>query len=252
MKSRLLENIGKIPLLSKKEEEELARQVQSGDGEKAKEALDRMTMCNIGLVVKIAHGFIYKGVPFEDLVSEGIIGLIKAIKHYDPSKGAKLSSYSAFWIKEQIRKYIIKSRGVITVPRKIPELKCHYEKLRQEGKSDEEIRKEMGHSRQFIQELKNRTRIYSIDQEYENGLSLIDKMPAAENRHDSDMEILFKTVMDSDLLSDMEKIVLTYRYGLNGTVAESLKMIARFMGRSSERVRQFEESAIWKLKREIG
>ena len=149
-KSRMFEDMNEYSVLSKKEEEFFAKQIKSKNKVKAKEAFDKMVLCNIGLVVKIAHEFRFKGVPFEDIVSEGVIGLMKAVDHYKPTKGAKFSTYAAYWIKEMIRRYIISSRGVIRLPRKVPSEKYHYERLRLEGKSDEEIMKLLGHGKEFL------------------------------------------------------------------------------------------------------
>ena len=176
---------------------------------------------------------------------------MKAVRHYKPVKGAKLSTYSALWIKEAMRRCIIRARGVISLPRKIPANKYHYERMRQEGKSDEEIRKILGHGKSVFQELKNRIRVYSIDETFDDSASLIDKIPDERDEQSHDEIDLSALVMNSKELSDMEKIVIVYRYGLNGGEEISLVHIAEILGRSRERIRQVEEEAIWKLKREF-
>mgnify|MGYP003327653670 CR=1 FL=1 len=89
-----MQEIGKTPLLSKEEECELAKRIKKGD----KEARDHMISANLRLVVKIAHDYNNFGLPLLDLISEGNIGLVKAVERFDPSRGGKLSTYAAWWI----------------------------------------------------------------------------------------------------------------------------------------------------------
>ena len=94
-----MEDVNVVPLLTRKEEEELGRQAYNGD----RSAIERLIVSNLRLVVKIAHDFKGFGVPLNDLIAEGNIGLIKAAGKYNPDKGTKFSSYSAIWIKQAIR-----------------------------------------------------------------------------------------------------------------------------------------------------
>ena len=92
--------IHKTPLLTAEDEVRLARKVQAGN----QQAREQMIAANLRLVVKIAHEYNHFGLPLLDLVSEGNIGLIKAVEHFDPSKGGKLSTYAAWWIKQSIKR----------------------------------------------------------------------------------------------------------------------------------------------------
>src|SRR5438874_11904067 len=98
--TRYMREIGRIPLLTPEEEVELARKIKKGDAE----AREQMINSNLRLVVTIAHDYANLGLPLLDLISEGNIGLTKAVERFDPTKGAKLSTYAAWWIKQAIKR----------------------------------------------------------------------------------------------------------------------------------------------------
>ena len=98
-----LREIGQIPLLTPKDEIKLAARIKRGD----KTARDKMIKANLRLVVKIAHDYSNLGLPLLDLINEGNIGLMKAVERFDPNKGAKLSTYAAWWIKQSIKRALL-------------------------------------------------------------------------------------------------------------------------------------------------
>ncbi len=104
--------IGKVKLLTRAEETELAARVQKGD----KKAREEMIKANLRLVVKIARDYEGLGVPLLDLISEGNIGLMKAVERFDPSKGAKLSTYGSWWIKQAIKAALANQSKTIRLP----------------------------------------------------------------------------------------------------------------------------------------
>src|ERR1700739_1646321 len=110
--SQYLQEIGKFPLLSAEEEIHLAERVKCGD----KAARDRMIQANLRLVVTIAGDYVDLGLPMVDLISEGSIGLTKAVERFDPSKGAKLSTYAAWWIKQSIKLALSNQVKTIRLP----------------------------------------------------------------------------------------------------------------------------------------
>ena len=95
-----LREIGQIALLTPKDEIRLAARIKKGD----KEARADMIKANLRLVVKIAHDYSNYGLPLLDLISEGNIGLMKAVERFDPNKGGKLSTYASWWIKQSIKR----------------------------------------------------------------------------------------------------------------------------------------------------
>ena len=107
-----LQEIGKVKLLTVEEEIELAARIKRGD----KEARELMIKANLRLVVKIAREYEGLGLPLLDLISEGNIGLMKAVERFDPTKGGKLSTYGAFWIKQCIKRALANQSKTIRIP----------------------------------------------------------------------------------------------------------------------------------------
>src|SRR5271156_5674829 len=107
-----LREIGQIPLLTPQDEITLAARIKKGDGE----ARALMIKANLRLVVKIAHDYANLGLPLLDLVSEGNIGLMKAVERFDPAKGGKLSTYAAWWIKQSIKRALANQSKTIRLP----------------------------------------------------------------------------------------------------------------------------------------
>src|SRR6187402_1179685 len=107
-----LREIGQIPLLTPDQEIELAAKIKKGD----REARALMIRSNLRLVVKIAHDYANLGLPLLDLISEGNIGLMKAVERFDPAKGGKLSTYAAWWIKQSIKRSLANQSKTIRLP----------------------------------------------------------------------------------------------------------------------------------------
>src|SRR2546425_11184460 len=107
-----LREIGQVKLLTPVEEIELAARIKRGD----KRARAKMIKANLRLVVKIAHDYSNLGLPLLDLISEGNIGLMKAVERFDPKKGGKLSTYAAWWIKQSIKRALANQAKTIRLP----------------------------------------------------------------------------------------------------------------------------------------
>src|SRR5438093_8307605 len=110
--ARYMREIGRFSLLTPQQEIELARKIKKGD----REARERMISANLRLVVTIAHDYANLGLPLLDLISEGNIGLTKAVERFDPTKGAKLSTYAMWWIKQSIKRALANQSKTIRVP----------------------------------------------------------------------------------------------------------------------------------------
>src|SRR3984893_15369593 len=110
--NRYLQEIGRIALLTPQQEAELAAKIKKGEAV----ARERMINANLRLVVTIAHDYVNLGLPLLDLISEGNIGLTKAVERFDPKKGAKLSTYAMWWIKQAIKRALANQSKTIRLP----------------------------------------------------------------------------------------------------------------------------------------
>src|SRR5437016_13650612 len=110
--NRYLQEIGRFSLLTPQQEIDLARKIKKGDNA----ARERMINANLRLVVTIARDYTNLGLPLLDLISEGNIGMTKAVERFDPTKGAKLSTYAMWWIKQSIKRALDNQSNAIRVP----------------------------------------------------------------------------------------------------------------------------------------
>lgn len=236
--------------LTLQEEAELSRKIHKGD----RNALDELVTRNIRLVLKIASNYRRDGVDLDDLVSVGRIALIRAARKYVSSRGAKFSTYAAIWIKSEIAKYITKYRNPVTIPPVVPflqsKVKSYIEKknLADEEVDDVTMAHDLKHDLQLVRWLKNTYEFVPLDELSEHGFELRD-----DRYSDIDLEDgrLTDHVMKSRYLTEFEKLVIVYHYGLNGNSPMTYADIARIVGRSKERVRQVEQLALGKLRQNL-
>lgn len=144
-----MREVGEVPLLTLREEGELAVRIRNGDDE----ARDHMIRANLRLVVKIAREYEGLGLPLLDLINEGNIGLMKAVEKFDPTKGARFSTYSSWWIKQAMRRAIANQSKTIRLPSHVVEKLCRIQRTasRLHGvlgrdPTDEELAGELGYS----------------------------------------------------------------------------------------------------------
>src|SRR5271168_3056141 len=152
-----LQEIMQTPLLTAQEEIELAARIKKGD----QEARTWMIKANLRLVVKIAHDYSNFGLPLLDLISEGNIGLMKAVERFDPKKGGKLSTYGAWWIKQSIKRALANQSKTIRLPvhlvDKISKMRRIGMRLQEElGRepTDEELADELGMTAARVQQMR--------------------------------------------------------------------------------------------------
>lgn len=252
-----LKEIGKIPLLSKEEELELAKKVSEGD-ELAKQ---KLVESNLRLVVSIARKYFKKGMPILDLIQEGTLGLIKAAEKFDYTKGFKFSTYATWWIRQGITRAIADQARTIRVPvhmvEKINKLSnvsmTLSKKLGREPKP-EEIAKEMDMPVSKVVEVIN------ISQKPKSIESTIGKEDdteleevIADEKTLSPEEIVTTSLLKEQIeevlqtLSEKEKGVLELRYGLHDGERRTLEEVGRAFNVTRERARQIENKALRKL-----
>jgi len=256
-----LREIGQIPLLTPEEEVDLAAKIKKGD----KEARAKMIRSNLRLVVKIAHDYGNLGLPLLDLISEGNIGLMKAVERFDPAKGGKLSTYAAWWIKQSIKRALANQSKTIRLPvhlvDKISKMRRVALQMSEElGRepTDEELAEEVGLSSAKVSQLKTVSiRPASLD------APISDDDTTEFGEIVGDMEALtpFEQLRDrnlrdevSDLLAvldEREKKIIFSRFGLDGGKAKTLEEVGKKFGVTRERIRQLQNIALMKLRRAL-
>ncbi|MFZ0710648.1 MAG: RNA polymerase sigma factor RpoD/SigA [Terrimicrobiaceae bacterium] len=253
-----LREIAHIPLLTPEQEVKLACRIKSGD----QQAHAEMVRANLRLVVKIARDYANVGLPLLDLISEGNIGLIKAIERFDPAKGGKLSTYAAWWIKQSIKRALANQTKTIRLPihliEKIGKMRRVSSQMTEElGRepTDEELADEIGFSSSKVTALKIAAlRPASLDQPVQDGESF----QIGDIVGDEESENPFESLRDKDtleeiaevliLLDDRERMIINSRFGLDGHEPKTLEEIGRKLGVTRERVRQLQNVALNRLR----
>jgi len=257
-----LQEIGKTPLLTVEEEVQLANRIQKGD----KAARDHMISANLRLVVKIAMDYKDFGLPLLDLISEGNIGLIKAVERFDPSKGGKLSTYAAWWIKQSIKRALANQSKTIRLPvhlvDKIANMRRTAMALTEElGRepTDEEIAIELQIPTNKVAHLKSvSVRPASLDAPVgddsdsttfgemvgdENTVNPLDSLK--ENSERSDLHRMI------DELDPREAEILRHRFGLDGYDELTLEEVGQKFNVTRERIRQLQNIALSKMRKAL-
>ncbi|MCH2174345.1 MAG: sigma-70 family RNA polymerase sigma factor [Lentisphaeria bacterium] len=260
MKSYMRE-IGQIPLVTREEEVTLAAEIAAG----SEQARAKLIQANLRLVVKIAHDFKGLGLPLLDLISEGNIGLMKAVEKFDPEKGAKFSSYAAWWIKQSMRRALSNQSRTIRIPvqsaGKINKIKGARLALSEElGRepTDTEIANHLEFSERTVASLRlAELRTFSLQDPIQQGEESMyqdiipDNNATTPDLMISDLEMLRQLKGLIHKLDDRERLILVMRFGLDGARAKTLEEVSKIIGRTRERVRQIQNQALIKLRRYI-
>jgi RNA polymerase primary sigma factor len=256
-----LREIGLVKLLTPQEEIELAARIKKGD----KKAREHMIKANLRLVVKIARDYEGIGLPLLDLISEGNIGLMKAVERFDPKKGGKLSTYGSWWIKQSIKRALANQSKTIRLPvhlvDKISRMRRTAMKLQEDlGRepTDEELAAELGTTAARVTQMRTASiRPASLDapvgDDDSNNFSEIVEDERAVNPYD-ELEDKTVTGMLQDMvkhLDDREATILRYRFGLDGGNERTLEEVGEKFGVTRERVRQIQNLALRKLRKMI-
>jgi len=257
-----LREIGQTPLLTREEEVKLARKIKRGD----QAARQHMIKANLRLVVKIAHDYSNYGLPLLDLISEGNIGLMKAVERFDPKKGGKLSTYAAWWIKQSIKRALANQSKTIRLPvhlvDKIARMRRVAMQLAEEfGRepTDEELGEELNMAPAKIAQLRTAAiRPASLDANVgqdDDGASLGDLIGDENASTPSELfsdKNLRKSVMDLlHVLDERELKIITMRFGLDGKKEMTLEEVGRKFKVTRERIRQLQNIALRKVKRAL-
>ncbi|QSR88198.1 sigma-70 family RNA polymerase sigma factor [Methylacidiphilum caldifontis] len=257
-----LREISQIPLLTKEKEVELAKRIQQGD----QEARRQMIQANLRLVVKIAHDYANSGLPLPDLISEGNIGLMKAVDRFDPSKGGKLSTYAAWWIKQSIKRALANQSKTIRLPvhlvdkiAKMRRVAMQLSEILGRDPTDEELAEELGMSTTKVAELRTiAIRPASLDAtvgEEEDGTSL-GELVKDESATSPDQSVLDQNLKNTIMellpkLDERERKILSLRFGLEGNEQMTLEEIGKEFHVTRERIRQLQNIALRKIRKEL-
>src|SRR5271165_3773151 len=253
--------IRQIPLLTPGEEIELAARVKRGD----RQARALMIKGTLRLVVKIAHDYANLGLPFLDLISEGNIGLAKAVERFDPAKGGKFRTYATWWIKQSIKRALANQSKTIRLPvhlvDKISKMRRVSLQMSEElGRepTDDELAEEIGISSGKVSQLKTVSiRPASLDAP----ISDDDSTEFGEIVGDEDAQTPFELLRDKNLrdevsdllevLDDRERKIIFQRFGLDGGKPKTLEEVGKKFGVTRERIRQLQNIALAKLRRAL-
>jgi RNA polymerase primary sigma factor len=256
-----LREIGQVALLTPQQEIDLAARIKKGD----KKAREQMIKANLRLVVKIAHDYEGFGLPLLDLISEGNIGLMKAVERFDPAKGGKLSTYGSWWIKQSIKRALANQSKTIRLPvhlvDKISKMRRVAMKLQEElGRepSDEELGEELGISASRVGQMRTAAiRPASLDapigDDDSNNFSEVVQDENADTPYEQ-LEDKTVTSMLQEMvktLDQREATILRYRFGLDGGPEKTLEEVGQKFGVTRERVRQIQNIALNKLRKMI-
>ncbi len=256
-----LREISKTPLLTVEEEVALAERIKKGD----KEARAHMIRANLRLVVKIAQDYSGYGLPVTDLISEGNIGLMKAVERFDPEKGGKLSTYAAWWIKQSIKRALANQSKTIRLPvhmvdkiAKMRRISTMLAEALGREPTDEELAEEIGLPRRKLAMLKQASqRPTSLDAPINEGEATEYSEIIGDERAANPLEMLSDKNLHGELdgllavLDDRERRIIDERFGLNGKKPLTLEEVGREFGVTRERIRQLQNSALTKMRRAL-
>ena len=256
-----LRQIAQYPLLTSAQEITLAAKIRKGD----KKAKEEMIRANLRLVVKIARDYANLGLPLMDLISEGNIGLVKAVERFDPAKGGKLSTYGAWWIKQSIKRALANQGKTIRLP---VHLVDKIAKIRRVGASlsdelgreasDEEIAEEIGMNAGKVSRLKQAAiRPTSLDapvgdeDSTEFGELVGDEaaVDPFENLSEKNLQVELGDLLGQ--LDEREKRIISARFGLEGSDPITLEEVGEKFGVTRERIRQLQNIALAKMRRAL-
>jgi RNA polymerase primary sigma factor len=256
---KYLQEIGKVDLITADEEVELAQRIKAGD----QRALEKLTKANLRFVVSVAKQYQNQGLTLPDLINEGNLGLIKAAKRFDETRGFKFISYAVWWIRQSILQALADQSRIVRLPLnkvgsigRIGSTAARLEQRFEREPTVEEIAIEMEIPIQEVENAMRSTgRHLSIDAPLTDGedntlLGILD----SNDEPRPDVQLINESLQKEinrviSTLSEKEKDVLKFYYGLDGGPAHTLEDISEKIGLTRERVRQIKEKALRRLRK---
>jgi RNA polymerase primary sigma factor len=259
---KYLQEIGKVELLDVEEEIDLAKKIKYGDEKEKQKALEKLTKANLRFVVSVAKQYQNQGLSLGDLINEGNLGLIKAAKRFDETRGFKFISYAVWWIRQSILQALAEQSRIVRLPlnrvgalNKIGKAYSTLEQAFEREPSADELAEQLDMSLYEVSDtLKISGRHLSIDAPFVHGEDsrLVDIMPN-QNQPLPDHKLINESLKIEiqralNTLSPRERDVLKLYYGLDQENPLTLEEIGEKFKLTRERVRQIKEKAIRRLK----
>jgi RNA polymerase nonessential primary-like sigma factor len=254
-----LKEIGFSPLLTAQEEITLAKKIKEGDVS----AKNQMIESNLRLVVKIAKGYLNRGLPFLDLIEEGNLGLIHAIQKFDHTRGFRFSTYATWWIRQEIERGLYNQGRLIRVPvYMLKEVTTYLRAAREltqkldHEPSPEEIADFLDRPIEDIKRiLASQAKMDSLDEESDEQQTLQNTV-TDENAVAIDDALIAEELEESmerfvSHLEERKREIIAMRYGLLGYQEQTLEAMSQHMGLTKERIRQLQAEAISDIKRQF-
>lgn len=260
--------VGDGPLLSREEEVDLSTAIHSGDKLVSSTAREKLIKANLRLVVKVIKEYKNLGMEATDLISEGNIGLVRAVEKFDPTKGVRFSTYACYWIKQSVRRALSNKSRTIRLPIHLTQLYHSianfikdYEMEKGVEPNDEQIARALKIPASKVKKTKEFNLINNFkfldeklgdDEERE----IFEIVEDSSLEQPSDLTLKkddFKTLQEEmdNTLDERERYVIKYRFGLGNNDCNTLEQLGQKFNITRERIRQIEMEAIKKLRKKL-
>jgi len=256
---KYLQEIGKVNLTTPEEEVQLAIRIRQGD----EKALERLTSANLRFVVSVAKQYQNQGLPLSDLINEGNLGLIKAARRFDETRGFKFISYAVWWIRQAIIQALAEQSRIVRLPlnkigltNKVAKAYSLLEQEYEREPSIEELASLLDLDREGIEATMGMgERHISVDAPFRDGeeASLLDVLEN-ESSLQTDRNVTYSDSLKTEVarslntLTEKQRMVVSLYYGINNQTPTTLEDIGEMFGLTRERVRQIKDKAISKLR----
>ncbi|HUR55782.1 MAG TPA: RNA polymerase sigma factor RpoD/SigA [Gemmataceae bacterium] len=256
-----LRAINATPLLSAEQEKILARRIADG----CTESRDHLVRANLRLVVNLARSVLGKGLPLEDLIEEGNLGLLRAVEGFDPEMNTRFSTYASYWIKQSMKRGLVNTVKTVRVPAYMVELLTKWRRATNQltdelgrAPTQDEVAGFLGMSKKKMGIVKKALRVYNSAPQTDSssgdwlfGEALPDERTRTPDEVLCETDDLTQVVVLLAKMDGREAAILRMRFALDGGEPMTLKEVGEQLGLTRERVRQLESEALSKLRSQL-